>query len=134
MLHEYLSNAASPDPITLDQFIQACVDRDLLREKILRQMENVPVFLSPVSSTPAFRHGEGNYQPGTGYRDTMRYSQWLNLAGFPGMSVPLALSKEGLPIGVQLIGRPFEDELLLAVGEVLEQSRGPWQPPPLDIG
>jgi Asp-tRNA(Asn)/Glu-tRNA(Gln) amidotransferase A subunit family amidase len=134
MLHEYLLNAASPDPLTLDQFIQACVDRDLLREEILRQMENVPVFLSPVSSTPAFRHGEGNYQPGTGYRDTMRYSQWLNLTGFPGVSVPVAFSTQGLPIGVQLIGRPFEDELLLAIAEVLEQSRGPWQPPPLNIG
>ncbi len=134
MLHEYLSNAASPDPITLDQFIQACVDRDLLREKILRQMENVPVLLSPVSSTPAFRHGEGNYKPGTGYRDTMRYSQWVNLTGFPGASVPVAFSNQGLPIGVQLIGRPFEDELLLAIAEVLEQSRGPWQPPPLEIG
>ena len=133
-LHEYLSNAASPDPITLDQFIQACVDRDLLREKILRQMENVPVLLSPVSSTPAFRHGEGNYKPGTGYRDTMRYSQWLNLTGFPSVSVPVAFSNQGLPIGVQLIGQPFEDELLLAVAEALEQSRGPWQPPPLDIG
>jgi Asp-tRNA(Asn)/Glu-tRNA(Gln) amidotransferase A subunit family amidase len=35
----------------------------------------------------------------------------------------------GLPIGVQIIGRPFEEELLLAVAEALEQSRGPWQPP-----
>jgi Asp-tRNA(Asn)/Glu-tRNA(Gln) amidotransferase A subunit family amidase len=61
----------------------------------------------------------------------MRYSQWLNLTGFPGASVPMALSKEGLPIGVQIIGRPFEEELVLAVAEALEHSRGPWQPPPL---
>lgn len=131
MLREYLSNATSRDPITLDQFMQACAERDTLREKILRQMDRVSILLSPVSSAPTFRHGEGNYKPGTGYRDTMRYSQWLNLTGFPGASVPMALSKEGLPIGVQIIGRPFEEELVLGVGEALEQLRGPWQPPPL---
>lgn len=131
MLREYLSNATAHDPLSLDQFITACAERDLLREKILRQMDRVPILLSPVSSAPAFRHGKGNYNPGTGYRDTMRFSQWLNLAGFPGASIPISLSHEGLPIGVQIIGRPFEDELVLAVAEYVENSRGPWQPPPL---
>jgi Asp-tRNA(Asn)/Glu-tRNA(Gln) amidotransferase A subunit family amidase len=134
MLREYLSNATPREPLSLDQFIQACAERDLLREKILRQMDRVPILLSPVSSAPAFRHGEGNYNPGTGYRDTMRFSQWLNLTGLPGASVPISLSSEGLPIGVQIIGRPFEDELVLAIAEALEHSRGPWQAPPLDLG
>ena len=62
----------------------------------------------------------------------MRFSQWLNLTGFPGASVPVALSNHGLPIGVQVIGRPFEDELVLAVAEAIERSRGPWQAPPLE--
>jgi len=127
---EYLSYATSGPPITLPQFMKACADRDLLRAEILRQMQDVPILLSPVSASPAFRHGEGNYLPGIGYRDTMRFSQWLNLAGFPGASVPIAVSSEGLPIGVQVIGRPFEDELVLAVAEALEHSRGPWQAPP----
>ena len=130
MLREYLSNATSPKPLSLDQFLQACVERDVLREKILRQMANAHILLSPVSSAPAFRHGEGSYQAGTGYLDTMRFSQWLNLAGFPGASVPIGFSNEGLPIGVQIIGRPFEEELILAVAEALEQSRGPWPAPP----
>jgi Asp-tRNA(Asn)/Glu-tRNA(Gln) amidotransferase A subunit family amidase len=130
MLREYLSFATLSKPLSLDQFLQTCAERDLLREKILRQMENVPILLSPVSSAPAFRHGEGNYKPGTGYLDTMRFSQWLNLTGFPAASVPIGLSKEGLPIGVQIIGHPFEEELVLAVAEALEQSRGPWESPP----
>ena len=129
MLREYLSYATTPEPISLDQFLQACAERDLLREKILRQMSDVSVLISPVSSAPAFRHGEGNYAPRTGYLDTMRFTQWLNLTGFPGVSVPVALSHEGLPIGVQIIGRPFEEELILAVAEALEQSRGAWQAP-----
>jgi Asp-tRNA(Asn)/Glu-tRNA(Gln) amidotransferase A subunit family amidase len=130
VFRDYLSHANLGTPVTLDQFVEACAERDLLRAKLLRPMQNVPILLSPVSSAPAFRHGEGNYRPGTGYLDTMRFSQWLNLAGFPGLSVPVRLSKEGLPIGIQLIGRPFEDELLLSVAEALETSRGKWQPPP----
>jgi len=130
LLREYLSHATSPNPLSIDEFLEACAERDVLREKILRQMDTIPVLLSPVSSAPAFRHGEGNYNPETGYLDTMRFSQWLNLTGFPGASVPISFSNEGLPIGVQVIGRPFEEELLLVVAEALEQSRGPWQPPP----
>jgi amidase len=133
MLREYLSYATSGNSVTLDQFMKACADRDLLRAEILRQMQDVPILLSPVSSGPAFRHGEGNYRPGTGYRDTMRYSQWLNLTGFPGASVPVGVSNEGLPIGVQVIGRPFEDELVLSVAEAIEAGRGMWQPPPLEF-
>jgi Asp-tRNA(Asn)/Glu-tRNA(Gln) amidotransferase A subunit family amidase len=100
ILREYLSCATSGNSVTLEQFTKACAERDLLRAEILRQMQDTPVLLSPVSTGPAFRHGQGNYSPGTGYRDTMRFSQWLNLAGFPGASVPARLSNEGVPAGV----------------------------------
>src|SRR5258708_5770676 len=133
MLREYLSSATSGNSIALDKFMKACADRDLLRAEILRQMQDTPVLLSPVSTSPAFRHGQGKHLPVTGYRGTMRFSQWLNLTGFPGASVPVGISNEGLPIGVQVIGRPFEDELVLAVAEAIEQARGPWQPPPIGV-
>jgi Asp-tRNA(Asn)/Glu-tRNA(Gln) amidotransferase A subunit family amidase len=129
MLREYLSQATLGGPVTLDSFIEACAERDLLRARILRQMQEIPILLSPVSSSPAFLHGGGNYRSGTGYLDTMRYSQWLNLTGFPGASVPASDSSEGLPIGVQIIGRPHEDEIVLAVAEGLEEARGPRQFP-----
>jgi Asp-tRNA(Asn)/Glu-tRNA(Gln) amidotransferase A subunit family amidase len=132
MLREYLSVAEREAPPTLDQFLNACAQRDLVRAEILHQMHDVPILLSAVSSAPAFRHGEGTWHPGADhcYCDTMRYCQWLNLTGFPGASVPVAVSPEGLPIGVQVIGRPHEEELVLAVAEQIEQARGPWQPPP----
>ncbi len=133
MFREYLAYATSGDSITLDQFTKACADRDLLRADILRQMRDASILLSPVSNSPAFRHGQGNYLPGAGYRDTMRFSQWLNLTGFPGACVPVGVSSEGLPIGVQVIGRPFEHELVLAVAEAIEKARGPWQPPPIVV-
>jgi Asp-tRNA(Asn)/Glu-tRNA(Gln) amidotransferase A subunit family amidase len=130
-LREYLAVATSEAPLPLDGFLQACADRDLLRESLIRQMSTAgtPILLSPVSSGPAFRHGAGNYQSGSGYLGTMRYSQWLNLAGFPGASVPVGFSSDGLPIGVQIIGRAYEDELVLAVAETLEAARGPWKNP-----
>lgn len=115
-------------PMTMTRFVEMCAARDRERANILEAMTDTPMLLSPVCTTPAFRHGEGNWNPDKGYRSTMRHSQWLNLAGFPGVSVPMAKSPEGLPIGVQLIGRPFEDELVLAVAEQLEAARGPWQP------
>jgi amidase len=130
IFREYLEFAAAP--VALDEFLNACAERDVLRTKILEQMRDVPIVLSPVATTTAFRHGEGTWRPGAKqcYRDTMRFSQWLNLAGFPGASVPMSVSAEGLPIGVQVIGRPYEEELLLAVAERVENVRGPWQAPP----
>jgi len=131
IFREYLQFAEAP--VTLDELLDACAERDVIRATILQQMGDVPILLSPVCTTTAFRHGEGTWRPGAKqcYRDTMRFSQWLNLAGFPGVSVPVSVSAEGLPIGIQVIGRPFEEELVLAVAERIENGRGPWQSPPI---
>ncbi len=129
MFSEYMSVATLNVPPTLDEFMAACVERDKVRARMIKQMRDVPILLSPVCLAPAFRHGEGNWQFGTGYRETMRHSQWLNLTGFPGVTVPLAVSDEGLPIGVQVIGRPHEDELVLTVAQALESARGKWVAP-----
>src|ERR1700693_5079034 len=129
MFREYTSVARLKIAPTVDEVMAACVKRDLVRARIIKQMRDVPILLSPVCAAPAFRHGEGNWRPVCGYRDTMRHSQWLNLAGFPGVSVPMAFSAEGLPSGVQVIGRPNEDELVLAVAEILETARGKFKVP-----
>jgi len=131
MLREYVALATAEMKLTYDGFLKACGERDSLRAEILRQMEEVTILVSPVSAGPAFRHGEGNWRSGEkeSYRDTMRYSQWLNLAGFPGVALPVGMSGDGLPIGVQVIGRPYEEELVMAVAEAIERGRGAWQAP-----
>ena len=131
MLREYVALATAETTLTYDGFLKACWERDSVRAEILRQLDEVTILLSPVSAGPAFRHGEASWRSGEkeNYRDTMRYSQWLNLTGFPGAVVPLGASREGLPIGVQVIGRPYEEELVLAVAEAIERGRGPWQAP-----
>jgi Asp-tRNA(Asn)/Glu-tRNA(Gln) amidotransferase A subunit family amidase len=133
MFREYLSRAQPEGPLTLDEFLQAAAERDALRSDILGQLQGIHLLLSPVSSGPAFRHGQGTWRPGTeqSYRDTMRYAQWLNLTGLPGVSLPMGLSADGLPIGVQIIGHAHTEELILDVAERLEQIRGPFQPPPV---
>ena len=129
---DYINAARVESPTPLLDFIAKSTARDFERARILKAMENVPVLLSPVSSTPAFHHGEGSWKSPNGYRETMRHSQWLNLAGLPGLTIPISTSSDGLPIGIQLIGRPFSEELLLSVAESLELARGLWQPPPLN--
>ncbi len=132
MFLAYLERAQAEPKVTLQSFQTACVERDLVRASLLRQLGDVPILLSAVSTEPAFKHGAGNYRHSDphNYLDTMRFSQWLNLAGFPGLSLPMGQSPEGLPINVQLIARPYEEELLLAVAAQLEQAHGPWQSPP----
>jgi Asp-tRNA(Asn)/Glu-tRNA(Gln) amidotransferase A subunit family amidase len=133
MLRDYLAVSGTEPPVTLDSFMNACIQRDLVRADLLRQLRDIPILLSPISTEPAFRHGEGTYRPSDphNYRDTFRFCQWLNLAGFPGLSLPFGHSPEGLPINVQLIGRPHEEDLLLAVAESLELARGSWLHPNL---
>jgi Asp-tRNA(Asn)/Glu-tRNA(Gln) amidotransferase A subunit family amidase len=66
------------------------------------------------------------------YLDAMRYTQWFNLLGGPAAVVPVCRSTEGLPIGVQIAGRPFADELVLAVAAAVESEFG-YQPPPMAL-
>ena len=57
-----------------------------------------------------------------------------SLLGMPAITVPFGMSAEGLPIGVQLIGRPYEEEQILEVAVRLEEARGPFPGPPGFIG
>jgi Asp-tRNA(Asn)/Glu-tRNA(Gln) amidotransferase A subunit family amidase len=59
----------------------------------------------------------------------MRYTQWFNLLGSPAAVVPVGRSAEGLPIGVQIAGRPFEDEAVLKVAASVESEFGYRSPP-----
>jgi Asp-tRNA(Asn)/Glu-tRNA(Gln) amidotransferase A subunit family amidase len=59
----------------------------------------------------------------------MSYSQWFNLLGNPAVVVPVGRSPEGLPIGVQVVGRPFEEEIVLAVARKIEEGCGDLREP-----
>ncbi len=60
----------------------------------------------------------------------MMPSTFVNLLGLPAMVIPFGMSDDGPPVGIQLVGRPFEEELLLDLAVRLEQARGPFAGPP----
>ena len=96
----------------------AWLGRDAVREKILLQMRRYRVLICPIAAVPAFRHGEREWQvkgKTVKYLGAWSYCEWFNLLGFPAAVVPMGHSDEGLPIGVQIVGRPWEEEVVLAV-------------------
>ena len=130
---DFLSIAHREPPMSGNELLSAWMDCDCVRRKLLAEMESFPILLSPVCAVPAFRHGERGWEvegQRVDYLDAMRYTQWFNLLGAPAAVVPVGRSPEGLPIGVQIAGRPFEDERVLGIAAAVEASFG-YEPPPL---
>jgi Asp-tRNA(Asn)/Glu-tRNA(Gln) amidotransferase A subunit family amidase len=125
--------AAEPSH-TGESLLDTWVQRDVVRMKIFAQMRKYPVLLCPVAAIPAFRHGERSWQvrgKTVEYLDAWSYTEWFNLLGTPAAVVPVGKSPEGLPIGVQIVARPWEEEIVLSVAAALEEQCGGWQPPPI---
>jgi len=101
--------------------------RDKMRIEMLRQMADVPVLIGPPCAIPAWRKRERSGP----FVETMAAATPWNLYGFPALVLPFGLMPDGVPVGIQLIGRPYEEETLLAVGCHLEQARGPFPAAPL---
>ena len=95
--------------------------RTLICEDFRDAFKDVDLIVTPVTPTPAFKLGEKSEDPLQMYLSDI-YTISVNLAGLPAIAVPCGFSKAGLPIGVQLIGRPFEEETLLRAAHAYEQS------------
>lgn len=129
---ENLEKALDRPPASGWQVVESLAARDAMRRRLLEQMRNIPVLLLPVASIVAFPHRERRFQTGTkpvGLFQAMMTATTFNLLGLPALSVPFGLSEEGLPVGVQLVARPWEEELLLELGARLEAARGPFPAP-----
>jgi Asp-tRNA(Asn)/Glu-tRNA(Gln) amidotransferase A subunit family amidase len=130
---EFLSIAEAAGPLTATELLNAWAELDLLRSKVLEAMNEFPILLCPVASVPAFRHGERTWMiegREVSYLDSVRYTQWFNALAAPAAVVPVGTSPEGLPIGVQIIARPFQDETALAIAAVVDAGFG-YRPPPM---
>ncbi|MGC2620178.1 MAG: amidase [Acidobacteriaceae bacterium] len=128
---DFLALARAETPLTADSLLEAWVEADKVRARLLAEMRAYPLLLCPVCSVPAFKPFERSWMvEGTAveYLDAMRYTQWFNLLGGPAAVVPVAQSAEGLPIGVQIAGRPYADELVLTVAAGVEGAFG-YEPP-----
>jgi len=86
--------------------------------------DGVDAILTPATPSAAFGIGEkGSADPVEMYLNDV-FTVTVNMAGLPGLVTPAGRSAEGLPLGLQLIGRPFDEETLFSLGEVIEQSAG----------
>jgi aspartyl-tRNA(Asn)/glutamyl-tRNA(Gln) amidotransferase subunit A len=92
--------------------------------------DGIHAILTPTTPSAAFGIGEkGSADPIEMYLNDV-FTVTVNMAGLPGISVPSGLDAQGLPLGLQLIGRPFEEETLFSLGEVIEQAAGHFTPEP----
>ena len=134
ILRQFLEWSAAEHELSGDSLLEAWIGRDTLRGRFLAGMREYPILLCPAAAIPAFRHGERSWIIGgktVEYLDAWSYTEWFNLLGNPAAVVPVSHSSEGLPIGVQIVGRPWEEEQVLAVASALEKETGALQTPPM---
>lgn len=136
IFREFLSVAHAEEPLSAESLLEAWAECDIVRGRMLAEMKECPLLLTPVCATPAFRHGERKWKidgKTVEYLDAMRYTQWFNLLGAPAAVIPVVRSSEGLPIGVQIAGRPYQEEVVLKVASALEKELGKFPNPEFGV-
>lgn len=131
-LADSLRAAASGEPPTAGQVLRDLAARDALRARLIAQMEGLAAVLMPVCSIAAFHHRERKWEidgRSIGQFQAMMPAVVANIAGLPAVAIPFAKTPAGLPLGVQLMGHPYQDEQLLEIAVLLEEARGPWAGP-----
>ena len=104
-------------------YVKALQVRRLIAEDFTKAYEKCDVLLTPTTPSAAFAVGKNVADPLEMYLNDV-FTVTVNLAGLPGLSVPAGIDKDGLPLGLQLIGKAFGEEDLLRVGDVLESAAG----------
>ena len=134
MLKQYLDWSAAEPELSGPAVMDAWIRRDAVRADFLKQMRKYPILICPPAAIPAFRHGERSWSvegKTVQYLDAWSYTEWFNLLGNPAAVVPVSQSAEGLPIGVQIVGRPWEEEQVLSVAMIVERECSGWKIPPI---
>lgn len=120
-----LGTAADTPVPSLDEYIASWMERDRLREELLQWMETTPIIIAPVGATPAYPHDTLKVTVRGSTFGTFRafsYAQTFSVFDLPVVTVPVGKSNEGLPIGVQIAGTPFAEEMILAAAQIIEKS------------
>lgn len=114
--------------ITAANYVRAQRERNLMLADTLRALENRAVLLAPTMATPAPRIDDSAYDMIAG---TVRFTGPFNATGQPVVAIPTGLSREGLPLSMQIIGKPFDEMTVLQVADAYERARGPLPAPKL---
>ena len=118
--------AQRTESLTVEKYTELLEQIDSFRSEMLGFMQKYDAILCPVRPFPALPHGESMRAE---YRESNSFTSSFNLTGWPGTVVRAGTSLEGLPIGVQLITRPWREDVALALASVVEESLGGWKPP-----
>jgi aspartyl-tRNA(Asn)/glutamyl-tRNA(Gln) amidotransferase subunit A len=102
-------------------YVKAQKVRTLIRQDFERAFQQVDAVLSPTSPVPAFKLGEKVDDPLSMYLMDV-FTLPCNLAGLPGLAVPCGFTKAGLPVGLQILGRPFDEARLLRIARAFERE------------
>ena len=109
-------------------YLKAQKVRTLIKRDFDTAWSNVDVVLTPTTPSPAFGFGEKAGDPIAMYLEDI-FTVTVNMAGLPGISVPAGLSAEGTPMGLQLIGKPFDEGTLFRTAQVIESAAGRFPVP-----
>jgi amidase len=112
--------------LTGEEIDRSLFEWDRFRRAMLSFMESYDVILCPVCERPAMPHDATGDRAARDVSYTLTYS----LTGWPCVVVRAGTSPEGLPIGVQIVARPWREDVALAVAQHIETALGGWQPPP----
>ncbi|MFT8462524.1 Asp-tRNA(Asn)/Glu-tRNA(Gln) amidotransferase subunit GatA [Acetobacter persici] len=104
-------------------YLKAQKVRTLIKRDFVQAFEQVDVLLTPTAPSAAFAQGENMDDPVQMYLNDI-FTVPASMAGVPAMSVPVGLDSRGLPLGLQIIGRHFDEETVLSVGGALEAAAG----------
>jgi aspartyl-tRNA(Asn)/glutamyl-tRNA(Gln) amidotransferase subunit A len=108
-------------------YLKAQRVRTLIKKDFDEAWSKVDVVLTPTTPSPAFAFGEKTGDPIAMYLEDI-FTVTVNMAGLPGISVPGGLSSQGTPLGLQLIGKPFDEETLFQTAQVIEEAAGHFAP------
>ena len=103
-------------------YLKAQKVRTLIAQDFLAAFKEVDSIVTPTTPTPAFKLGEKSDDPLAMYLADI-FTVTASLAGIPGISIPCGNSKDGLPIGMQILGRHFEEATILRVAHAFEHAR-----------
>jgi Asp-tRNA(Asn)/Glu-tRNA(Gln) amidotransferase A subunit family amidase len=94
-----------------------------MRAELVQWLDSIPLIVCPVGATPAYEHDTLKVTVNNttmGIFRAFSYAQTFNVFDLPVVTIPVARSREGLPIGVQLVGPPFREDLVLDAAEIVE--------------
>lgn len=105
-------------------YLKALKVRTLIKNDFDKVFKDFDCIVAPTSPTPAFRIGEKVKDPLKMYLSDI-YTISANLAGIPAISIPCGFTKKGLPVGLQILAKPFNEEMLFRAAYTYEQNT-PW--------